>query len=87
MTIPQNGQRLKQFVGKLLTICLIVFDHFVGLALKGLGYGPPAGMFYKKTYSLYIQETPRKTDVLSLIFLSAKQCELERLCDSNNRER
>ena len=27
---------LKQFVGKLLTNCLTVFDHFVGLALKGL---------------------------------------------------
>ena len=27
---------LKQFVGKLPTICLSVFDDFVGLALKGL---------------------------------------------------
>ena len=27
---------LKQFVGKLPTNCLNVFDHFVGLALKGL---------------------------------------------------
>ena len=27
---------LKQFVGKLLTNSLSVFDHFVGLALKGL---------------------------------------------------
>ena len=27
---------LKQFVGKLLTNCLSVFDHFVGLALKRL---------------------------------------------------
>ena len=27
---------LKQFVSKLPTNCLIVFDHFVGLALKGL---------------------------------------------------
>ena len=27
---------LKQFVGKLPTICLSVFDHFVGLELKGL---------------------------------------------------
>ena len=27
---------LKQFVGKLATNCLTVFDHFVGLALKGL---------------------------------------------------
>ena len=27
---------LKQFVGKLPTNCLSVFDHFVGLTLKGL---------------------------------------------------
>ena len=27
---------LKQFAGKLATNCLSVFDHFVGLALKGL---------------------------------------------------
>ena len=27
---------LKQFVGKLPTNCLSVFDYFVGLALKGL---------------------------------------------------
>ena len=27
---------LKQIVGKLPTICLSVFDHFSGLALKGL---------------------------------------------------
>ena len=29
---------LKQFVGKLATNCLSVFDHFVGLALKGLRF-------------------------------------------------
>ena len=28
---------LKQFVGKLRTNCLSLFDHFVSLALKGLG--------------------------------------------------
>ena len=27
---------LKQIVGKLPTICLSVFDHFMNLALKGL---------------------------------------------------
>ena len=27
---------LKQFISNLLMICLSVFDHFVGLALKGL---------------------------------------------------
>ena len=29
---------LKQFVGNLPTNCLSVFDHFVGLALKGLSF-------------------------------------------------
>ena len=29
---------LKQFVGKLPKNCLSVFDHFVGLALKGLSH-------------------------------------------------
>ena len=31
---------LKQFVGKLPTNCLSVFEHFVGLALKGLTTRP-----------------------------------------------
>ena len=30
------SKTLKQIVGKLPTICLSVFDHFSGLALKGL---------------------------------------------------
>ena len=30
------SNKLKQFMGKLPTNCLSVFDHFVGLALKGL---------------------------------------------------
>ena len=30
------SNKFKQFVGKLPTNCLNVFDHFVGLALKGL---------------------------------------------------
>ena len=34
---------LKQFVGKLPTNCLSVFDHFVNLALKG----------FNSTYSQY----------------------------------
>ena len=34
--IPQNGQTLKQFDGKLQTNCLSMFQHFVGLALKRL---------------------------------------------------
>ena len=34
--ITKWSNTLKQFVGKLPTNCLSVFDHFVGLALKGL---------------------------------------------------
>ena len=32
----KSSNTLKQFVGKLPTNCLSLFDHFVGLALKGL---------------------------------------------------
>ena len=32
----KQSNRLKQFVGNLPTICLSVFGHFVGFALKGL---------------------------------------------------
>ena len=35
-TITKSSKILKQFVGKLPTNCLSVFDHFVILALKGL---------------------------------------------------
>ena len=34
--ITKWSNTLKQFVGKLATNCLSVFDHFVGLALKGV---------------------------------------------------
>ena len=34
--ITKWSNTLKQFVGKLPTNCLSVFDHFEGLALKGL---------------------------------------------------
>ena len=42
---------LKQFVGKLPTNCLSVFDHFVGLALKGL---KNCGTNFAKEAFLYI---------------------------------
>ena len=41
---------LKQFVGNLLTNCLTVFDHFVGLALKGL---KKSNNFYLSRPTLY----------------------------------
>ena len=34
--IKKWSNTLKQFVDKLVTNCLSVFDHFAGLALKGL---------------------------------------------------
>ena len=39
---------LKQFVGKLPTNCLSVFDHFVGLALKGLIFKRSKKLIYGK---------------------------------------
>ena len=36
MPTLQNGQQTQTIRRMLLTNCLIVFDHFVGLALKGL---------------------------------------------------
>ena len=36
MNFTKWSNTLKQFVGKLLTNCLSVFDHFVGLVIKGL---------------------------------------------------
>ena len=35
-SFPKWSNTFKQFVGKLSTNCLSVFDHLVGLALKGL---------------------------------------------------
>ena len=32
------SNKLKQFVGNVSTNCLSMFDHFVGLALKGVRY-------------------------------------------------
>ena len=41
---------IKQFVGNLPTNCLSVFDHFVGLALKGLR--PPNTLFLYDTVAV-----------------------------------
>ena len=38
MLCSKWSNTLKQIVGKLPTICLSVFDHFSGLAFKGLNY-------------------------------------------------
>ena len=41
---------LKQFVGNLPTNCLSVFDHFVGLTLKGLTSYWTSGVYFTKGY-------------------------------------
>ena len=46
----QNSQTLKQFVGKKPTNCLCVFDHFLGLVLKGLIF------FHEKIYKLSLTQ-------------------------------
>ena len=48
---------LKEFVGNLPTNCLSVFDHFVGLALKGFRIILRITFFFQKKYpSLYIMD-------------------------------
>ena len=54
---------LKQFVGKLATNYLSVFDHFVGLALKGLNLSltsSPKSHFKAPTPFLIIPSPPLK---------------------------
>ena len=45
------SNKLKQFIGKLPTNCLSVFDHFVGLAFKGLNK-----LFVVYTWNIYIEK-------------------------------
>ena len=54
---------LKQFVGHLLTNRLVVCDHFVGLALKGLTHVRPIFLFY----------THRKHSRFSVVFRRYKK--------------
>ena len=64
---PQKWSNiLKQFVGKLPTNCLSVFDHFVGLALKGLRI-IISGISTAKVRSCV-------RSVTSVIFLDNKAC-------------
>ena len=64
---------LKQIVGKLPTICLSVFDHFMNLALKGLtlltgkNYRSNSTQeFVKREYWLLLIIVDRKISVLSI---------------------
>ena len=45
---------LKQFIGKLPTNCLSVFDRFVGLALKGLKVAAAKKHFPQRVFYWYI---------------------------------
>ena len=49
---------LKQFVGNLPTNCLSVFDHFVGLALKGLSNIAALKIFFFPPYSVLFSNKP-----------------------------
>ena len=42
----KRSNTFKQFVGKVPTYCLSVFDHFEGLALKGLNYISPVSQSF-----------------------------------------
>ena len=54
---------LKQFVGNLPTNCLTLFDHFVGLALKGL----------KKTNFLFCYVQEEAMGVETVLFETIKK--------------
>ena len=64
--ISQNGQtHSKQFVSNLLTNCLNVFDHFVGLVLKGLkcwGWLSLQSWIGAFTLYLLLKLSPRKLE-------------------------
>ena len=54
LSITKWSNTLRQFVGKLSTNCLSVFDRFVGLALKGLKRYSNTGVF--PCWSLFLRK-------------------------------
>ena len=50
----KSSNTLKQIVGKLPTICLSVFDHFSGLAFKGLNVYIRIVSFFENLLILHI---------------------------------
>ena len=53
-SFTKRSNALKQFLGKLPTNCFSVFDHFMGLALKGLSkYSLDIEEFYSKAYTKF----------------------------------
>ena len=63
----ESSNTLKQFVGKLPTNCLSLFDHFVGLELKGLKHVYNKGAFLQFTRSR-CNRNFRISLILGLIF-------------------
>ena len=70
---------LKQFVGKFPTNCLIVFDHFVGLAFKGL----IKGNINPANWSSLIAESEYMFTALST-FILKKRCQGDRVAFISN---
>ena len=58
VNITKWSNTLKQFVGKLPTNCLSVFNHFVGLAIKSLRYGArhKAELYNSAKYLIEVHE-------------------------------
>ena len=68
----------KQFVSNLPTNCLSVFDHFVGLALKGLRINMPNGKTHKCKLSnvLYVPDLSHNLLIVSKAASNGKSFEL-----------
>ena len=54
------SKTLKKFLGKLQTNCLSVFDHFVGLALKGLRFPKGIKRSQLQASNYIFRDDPRK---------------------------
>ena len=65
---------LKQFVGKLPTNCLSVFDHFVRLALKGLKSGKTLFTFISTLQYFYVAKPVRRQNCLIRFSISISMC-------------
>ena len=72
--ITKWSNTLKQFVGKLATNCLSVFDHFVGLALKGLNN--VTSML--KLWHMTISQNSQENTCVTAYFLLKLQASLSR---------
>ena len=80
--ITKWSNTLKQFVGKLATNCLSVFDHFVGLALKGLNN--VTSML--KLWHMTISQNSQENTCVRAYFLIKLQASLSRWAKHNNNK-